>query len=286
MNLMALAQPVSARRASIARARVPIVHELLKCCRFCAHACGTNRCLGRGLCQAGSRPRFFSAQVEAGDELEFIPAFAVALSGCDLRCDFCITGKESWDASAGSSFEPAEVACRATDALRNGARTVMLLGGEPTIHLPAVLEFVSELPEEATLVLKTNGYCSDQAREWLDGLFDYWLVDFKFGNNDCAARLARIPDYLEVLEQNLRWAHRQALLVIRHLLLPGHLHCCWEPIARWIASELPEVKVSLRTSFWPTWNWARRKGLPRTVTASEKQEAQALGAELGLAFVE
>jgi putative pyruvate formate lyase activating enzyme len=286
MTAIGSAPTVSARRASLAMARVTIARELLSSCNFCAHACGTNRYFAQGFCQAGPRPKFFSAQVETGDELEFIPAFAVALSGCDLRCEFCITGRESWDASAGISFEPAEVADRATEALRNGARAVMLLGGEPTIHLPAVLEFVSRLPEEAMLVLKTNGYCSKEVRELLDDLFDCWLFDFKFGNDQCAARLAHIPDYLKVLGQNLHWAHRRSNLVIRHLLLPGHLQCCWEPIARWIVSEMPEVKVSLRSSFWPAWRWSRRKDLPQTVTADEEQEARAFAAELGLQLVE
>jgi putative pyruvate formate lyase activating enzyme len=53
---------------------------------------------------------------------------------------------------------------------------------------------VAELPDAATLVWKTNGHGNGQARALLDGLFDVWVIDYKFGNDRCARRLARIPD--------------------------------------------------------------------------------------------
>ena len=53
---------------------------------------------------------------------------------------------------------------------------------------------MAELPDAATLVWKTNGHGNGQARALLDGLFDVWVIDYKFGNDRCARRLARIPD--------------------------------------------------------------------------------------------
>src|ERR1700759_1496133 len=87
------------KRAAIAAQRAKIARALLADCRFCAHDCRVNRLAGEhGLCHAGPETRFFSAQAEVSDELELIPTFAVALSGCDLRCAFCITGESSWNA--------------------------------------------------------------------------------------------------------------------------------------------------------------------------------------------
>ena len=53
------------------------------------------------------------------------------------------------------------------------------------MHLPWLLEFAALLPAEAPLILKTNGLSTAHARELLDGVFDVWLVDFKFGSDDC-----------------------------------------------------------------------------------------------------
>src|ERR1035438_9308396 len=118
-----------AARGSLARERAIRARAMLADCRLCAHNCGVNRLAGEtGLCHAGADSRFFSAQVEVSDELELIPVFAVALSGCDLRCDFCITGAESWNPWAGAGFDAATMAERAEAALHNGARTIMVLG--------------------------------------------------------------------------------------------------------------------------------------------------------------
>jgi putative pyruvate formate lyase activating enzyme len=247
---------------------------MLADCRFCAHNCGVNRLTGpNGWCHAGAEVRFFSAQVEVSDELELIPTFAVALSGCDLRCDFCVTGASSWYPRAGAGFDAGTMAAKARAALQNSARTIMILGGEPTIHLPAALELVSLLPETAKLVWKTNAHGSAQARALLDGMFDVWLADFKFGNDACAQRLARVPNYVRVVEENLLWAVGHSELIVRHLLMPGHVECCWRPVAEWLAANLPGVKVNLRTGFWPGWHAARHVELRRTVSFSESEQA-------------
>ena len=267
-------------RAAWARA------ELMNC-HFCAHHCGVNRLTGElGHCRAGADAKVFSAQVEVGDELELVPTFAIALSGCDLRCDFCITGESSWNSRAGEPLQLEALAARARAALAKGARTIMILGGEPTIHLPAALEIAAAMPEDSRLVWKTNAHGSEQARELLDGVFDVWLADYKFGNDHCAARLARIPDYTRIVRENLLWAVGHSELIVRHLVMSGHVDCCWRPVARWLAAELPGVKVSLRAGFWPAWHSARHIELCRTVSASESNAAFQFAADLGLNLIQ
>ena len=263
-----------------------MARALLADCRLCAHQCGVNRLAGeRGLCHAGPEARFFSAQVEVSDELELIPTFAVALSGCDLRCDFCITGGPSWNSRAGLDLDGKMMAERISRALENGARTVMLLGGEPTIHLPAALELVALLPDSVKLVWKTNAHGSAQARQLLEGIFDVWLADFKFGNDACARRLARVPDYVRVVRENLIWAHEETELIVRHLLMPGHLDCCWQPVAEWLAMEMPGVKVNLRAGFWPAWHAKRHAELCNTGSTPEANRAFAMARSLGLNLI-
>ncbi len=273
-------------RSTLARERAAAARAALANCKLCAHDCGVNRLAGEhGLCHAGARPRFFSAQVEVADELELIPTFAIALSGCDLRCDFCITGVDSWNAKAGGSFDASEMAGRAERALHNGARTVMVLGGEPTIHLPAALELVAALPDSARLVWKTNAHGSAQARELLDGMFDVWLADFKFGNDACAQRLAKVSDYVRVVQENLLWADAHSELIVRHLLMPGHIDCCWRPVAEWLAENLPGVKVNLRPGFWPAWHAARHDELRQTLLKPESDRAVALARKFNLNLI-
>jgi putative pyruvate formate lyase activating enzyme len=277
--------PATTRPAK-ARLNAALARAMLAECRLCAHDCGANRLAGpAGRCHAGAGIRVFCAQVEVTDELELIPTFAVAFSGCDLRCDFCITGAESWDAGAGEAFDAADISARAAAALERGARTVMVLGGEPTVHLHAALELVSRLPTDARLVWKTNAHGSRDARNLLDGMFNVWLADYKFGNDACAEALARVSNYTSVVRENLRWAARQGELIVRHLLMPGHLECCWRPVAHWLAAELPGVKTNLRDGFWPAWQSRRHAELRSTVPAAESKSAFALARQLGLNLI-
>jgi len=277
---------IAVGRPAIARERARIAQTMLADCRFCAHDCGVNRLAGEtGLCHAGAEAHFFCAQTEVSDELELIPTFAVALSGCDLRCDFCITGASSWNPRAGTGFNAQAMAAKANAALLHGAQTIMVLGGEPTIHLPAALEFVSLLPETAKLIWKTNAHGTAQARDLLDGMFDVWLADFKFGNDDCAQRLAKTADYVRVVEENLLWANEHSELIVRHLLMPGHVDCCWQPVAEWLAGNLPGVKVNLRSGFWPAWQAARHLELCRGISTDESDRAVRLASKFDLNLI-
>jgi putative pyruvate formate lyase activating enzyme len=270
----------------IARERAETAREALVDCHLCAHHCGVNRLAGEtGICHAGSAARIFSAQVEVSDELELIPTFAIALSGCDLRCDFCITGAPSWNPRLGESLDVKSLAARAKAALIDGARTIMILGGEPTVHLPFALELVAALPDDAKLIWKTNAHGSAQARELLDGLFDVWLADYKFGNDACAQRLAKVCDYTRVVRENLLWADDHSELIVRHLLMPGHVECCWRPVAAWLAENLPGVKVNLRSGFWPAWHAGRHGELRTIVLKAEAGRAVDIAARCGLNLI-
>jgi len=166
-----------------------------------------------------------------------------------------------------------------------GARTVMILGGEPTLYLPDLLEFLGALPDTVPVALKTNALFADPVRTLLAGLIDVWIPDFKFGNDDCAHRLAGAPDYVATVTDNLRWMASSAAggrLLVRHLLMPGHLDCCWAPAARWLAHHLPGVAVSLRAGYWPGWHADRHPELNRSVPAADLARAESLARELGL----
>ena len=79
------------------------------------------------------------------------------------------------------------------------------------------------------------------------------MADFKFGNDQCAKRLSGTANYLSILTRNLHIARQQGRLIVRHLLLPGHLECCFKPAVRWLLENLPDVDFSLREGYLPSW---------------------------------
>src|ERR1700716_3363515 len=110
-------------------------------CALCEHRCGVDRASpGRGRCKAGNTANVFRHRIEYGEEIQLVPSHLFYLSGCDLRCGFCIAGANAFDPRRGQTltaefFEKAVATGRA-----QGARTLQWVGGEPTIHLPAIFE--------------------------------------------------------------------------------------------------------------------------------------------------
>jgi len=219
-------------------------------CVLCEHRCEVDRSSGpAGVCAAGALPRIFCELTEYAEEPEFLPCYAVSFSGCNLRCNFCITGASSQNASVGETADIPALAERIQAAVARGARSVMLLGGEATIFLPLLEQLVARLgPLGVPLVLNTNLYCTPQTLARCLDLFDVILADFKFGNNDCARRLAGVPRYVEVLQRNLELAAARRRVITRHLVMPGHDACCRQPVTDWVRSR-PQLNLSLRDHF-------------------------------------
>ena len=276
-----------ASRRETARRRLEEARRAIAHCELCAHRCGADRTAGElGPCRAGPEARIFSSQVEVSDELELSPVFAIAFGGCDLRCSFCITGAESWNPRSGRPLDVVRLSQDAEVAVAGGVRSLMILGGEPTLHLPAVLELVAALPEEPRLIWKTNAHGTAVARELLEGVFDLWVVDFKFGNDACAERLSGVPHYTATVRENLVWAATHTDLIVRHLLMPGHIECCWRPVAEWLAAVIPGTRVNLRSGFWPAWQARRHSELQGIVRPAEAARAADIAEEFGLHLIQ
>jgi putative pyruvate formate lyase activating enzyme len=223
-------------------------------CALCEHRCGVNRAAGeRGPCKAGTVARVFRHRVEYGEEPELVPSHLFYLSGCDLRCAFCIAGADAFDPMRGVELTNEFFNDAVEWGKSRGARNVQWVGGEPTIHLPAILEAMRGCADLPPIVWKSDFHGTPEAFELLDGVVDTYVADFKFGNDACARRIAGVENYVQILTRNLKVAAAQTRLIVRHLLLPGHEECCYEPIVRWMADELPGVSFSIRDGYLPRW---------------------------------
>jgi putative pyruvate formate lyase activating enzyme len=189
-----------------------------------------------------------------------------------MACSFCLTGESSQDGRAGTPLDPDSLGDRLAGATPQ-VRSVTILGGEPSIHLAGALEIAARVPESIQLVWKTNAYASDEGRDILDGIPDVVLADYKFGDDRCALGLAGIPDYTRTVRANLRWAARTSRLIVRHLVMPGHVDCCLVGVAEWLRTEMPETPLSLMTGFLPVFRAAADSALGRTNRAEECRRA-------------
>ncbi|HVE39750.1 MAG TPA: radical SAM protein [Planctomycetota bacterium] len=261
-----LHRPAAALQARAAR-------ESLSRCLLCAFRCGVDRTGGpAGLCRTDARSRVFHEGIEWAGEEVLVPTFVVSLSGCNMSCSFCLTGESSQNGRAGTMLDASALGLRIR-ASAGSLRSVTILGGEPSIHLDGALEIAARIPRNLPLVWKTNAYASPEGLSLLEGIPDVVLADYKFGNDACAARLANVPRYTEIVRENLHWAARTSRLLVRHLAMPGHLECCLAPVAEWLARRLPGTPLSLMTGFLPTFRAAGDSELGRTNREAERRRA-------------
>jgi putative pyruvate formate lyase activating enzyme len=266
-------------------AKIRAARESLAQCRLCAFQCAADRTSGpAGVCASDATPRLFHEGIEWAGEEGLVPTYTVSLSGCNMACSFCLTGGPSQNGQAGIPLVPEALGARIS-AQRPLLQSVTILGGEPAIHLDGALEIAARLPADLSLVWKTNAYASRQALSILEGVPDVVLADYKFGNDDCAARLARVPRYTEVVRSNLLWAAGTSRLVVRHLVMPGHLDCCLVGVADWLSRELPGTPLSLMTGYLPVFRAGGNPVLGRTNRPEERRRAWELVRARNLALV-
>jgi len=266
--------------------RVHDAQSHLRECSLCEHRCGVDRAAGqRGPCQAEASARVFRHRIEFGEELELIPSHLFYVSGCDLRCMFCIAEANAFDPRRGNLLQARQFAELVRWGQSRGARNIQWVGGEPTIHLPAILEAMAGCDRLPPVVWKSDFHGTPAAFELLDGIVDVYVADFKFGNDHCAGRMASVENYVSIVTRNLRLAAAQTDLIVRHLLLPGHFDCCYWPIVAWMEQHLPQAKFSIRDGYLPRWRAAHDQDLGGMLDRDAGPRARALASQHGLNLV-
>ena len=149
----------------------------------------------------------------------------------------------------------------------------------PTQFLPDILPALTpKLP--VPVVYNCGGYERVETLRSLEGLVDVYLPDLKYADNALAARLSRAPDYFETATAAIREMYRQVGsavledgqltrgLLVRHLVLPGHLDNSLRVI-EWLAETFPkrDVLVSLMSQYVPVGE--QEPPLDRRLTAEE-----------------
>ena len=206
----------------------------------------------RGHCGLGVQGRVYKEYLHLGEERTLVPSHAVYLSGCNLRCTFC----SDWDAVIhpdrhGALLSPEELAARIAHRRSEGARNVNFVGGLPDVNVLYILETLARCPVDTHVVWNTNLWTTQEAIERLTGVVGTWLVDLKFGSDDCAKELAGVEAYTERLHRLLPMAERAGTLLVRHLLMPGHLECCTRPSLEWLRAHMEQATINVMTAYHP-----------------------------------
>jgi len=264
--------------------KVELGRRVMTDCHFCERMCGVDRLAGRlGYCSCGDRFSVSSCFPHLGEEPELVPSGTVFTCGCSIRCLHCQNWSISQWGERGQGAEPGQVARVVESLRRQGCRNVNMVGGDPTPNCWLWLRTMREVEFSIATVWNSNSYYSRETAELLVGFIDLYLLDFKYGNDDCAAVISDAPGYWEAATRNHLTAMKHGELLIRVLVLPGHNECCTRPILEWIAGSLgPWTRVNLMFQYRPEWRARERRELGRRLSRGEIEEAKKMAKDAGL----
>jgi len=265
--------------------KVEIANRILENCHFCTRRCGVNRLAGElGLwCKCGTQITVSTMFEHMGEEPELVPSGTIFTLGCTMRCKHCQNWTISQWFEQGEIYMPEKLAKAVEHLRKSGCRNVNLVGGEPTPWLEQWLETFRHVNVNVPVVWNSNSYYSEETARLLAGFVDVYLLDFKYGNNECATRISEAPNYWEVCTRNHLYGRKYGELLIRVLVLPEHLECCTMVTLKWIAQQLGTwVRTNVMFQYRPEWRAHETPELKRRLTRNEMERAVQLAKEAGL----
>jgi putative pyruvate formate lyase activating enzyme len=237
-----------------------LASRLLRPCILCERRCGVDRTNGEiGFCGLadGVQVSAYSMLYNEGP-LVGAPTFSVFVRGCALRCAFCYRPDEL-RAKGREELPALELAAILDRATERGARSWHFLGGNPDESLPAILRSLTLTTTSLPIVWNSALMLIPEAIELLKGIVDIWLPDFKFGNDACARQTAQIDNYVATIKRNLMALRGQEHVVVRHMMMTGHLDCCTNFVTEFLRCNLPNFSVHKFPCYMPK-DSNRKKG--------------------------
>jgi len=268
------------------QSRTRRLENLLRSCRLCPRGCGINRSGGEeGFCGLDAHAVVNAALPHHGEEPVISGtrgAGTIFFSSCNLRCVYCqnyqishgIAGRRvDADELAGMMMRLQDQLCHNIEAVTAAPHLPVLMGA-----LCRAVERGLRLP----LVYNSGGYEDATIMEYLDGVVDVYLPDFKYGNDRDARALSDAGDYVSHALASIQAMVRQVGdgletsdgvasqgIIIRHLVLPGMTENSRE-VLNLIKNKISlSVPLSIMSQYTPTPAVKNHPVLGRRVTQAE-----------------
>ena len=270
--------------------RVDRLESMLQSCTICPHDCGNNRLENElARCYSGYLPIVSSYCQHFGEE----PALGgergvgnIFLGNCNLRCVYCQNFQisQNWKAERVNETTFERMAEMMLELQAKGVNAIGFVS--PTHFVPQIVRALSiAIPQglELPLVYNTNAYDSVTVLKLLDGIFDIYLPDLKYSEDEFGYKYSKVKSYTEISRAAVKEMHRQVGsavtygddglvkrgLIIRHLVLPNDIASSKETL-QWIAKELDNrVTLSVMSQYYPTHKALTTELLDRRIRESE-----------------
>ncbi|TFF89655.1 MAG: pyruvate formate lyase-activating protein, partial [Promethearchaeota archaeon] len=232
--------------------KIELLKRIIENCHLCERNCGVNRLRNdKGYCKVPKFGKIYSAHLHFGEESPLVPSGTIFFTGCTFSCCFCQNFDISTNPDSGHPINPKKLAAYANSLARDeGAKNINYV--TPLPHTYVIVKSMKFQRINVAQLWNSNHYCSEDCMHIISDLFDIWLPDFKYGNDQCALELSNAPNYWKTITRNHKIIYdAKGEIIIRHLVMPGHIECCTKPILKWIAENIPKVLVNVMGQYRP-----------------------------------
>jgi putative pyruvate formate lyase activating enzyme len=223
-------------------------------------------------------------------------AGTIFFSGCNLHCIFCQNWQITWE-NLGKDYSLAELVQIMLDLQKQGAVNIDLVTPTPwRCEIKQAVILAREQGLQIPIAWNSNGYESVAAIKDLEGIVNIYLPDFKYGDDELAAKYSQAPKYSEVADKAIREMYRQVGLletddneiakkglIIRHMILPNNLNNSFLALEK-IAAINKNIHLSLMSQYAPMYRAAEMPELNRRITLEEFAAVEDKKLELGLDY--
>lgn len=261
--------------------------QLLKECNLCPRKCGVNRYLKKGYCGASNKLKvayyslhMWEEPILSGDK----GSGTIFFSHCNLSCLYC----QNYQISVkgyGKEISNKRLGEIMLELQRKGAHNINLV--TPTHYVPQIASVLRKLKnKELTIpvVYNTSSYENVGTLMIMKDLVDIYLADLKYFDDDLALRYSNCSHYFETATMAIDEMYRQVGkavfdkdgmmkkgLVVRILLLPGHVHDAKEIIHYLYQTYHDDIYLSIMNQYTPVCH-CTYENLNRKVTEEEYEE--------------
>ena len=271
-------------------------------CTLCPRECRVDRFKGgTGYCGMDAGLNIASICIHRGEEPSISGKNGICnifFAGCNLRCLFCqnheISRSQSLIQKTGIGLQ--KVLDRIEKILSKDIKVVGFVSPSHVVpQVKAIIKGMNSRGLRPITVYNTNSYDKSDTILSLSGLIDVYLPDYKYVTPEIALEYSDAYDYPAVTLEAIKEMYHQKGstlrvdengsaengLLIRHLVLPGHVEES-KNVLRLLAEELsPGVHLSLMSQYHPTSIARNHQVLNRSLYRSEYEAVVAEMKNLG-----
>ena len=279
--------------------KIERLFKILEKCEICPRNCRVNRLKGeRGYCQIGVYPYVSAYHPHFGEEAPLVGergSGTIFLTSCNLSCVYC-QNYEISQLRIGEEVSFEKLAEIMMELQSRGCHNINFV--TPTPQIPQIVKSIflaREMGLRIPLVYNTNAYDSIKILKILEGIFDIYLPDAKYSDEEKAIKYSNARNYFKIMKETIKEMHRQVGdlildekgvaikgLIVRHLVLPDDLAGS-EKILKFLAEEISKnAFLNIMDQYFPCYKAFFYPELSRGITKEEHERVINLAKKFGL----